>query len=119
MAATGRSIADAGQAADYASRRTSPTQFDEHMVGIASAEWRMGRDSNPRNACTSSGFQDRRLKPLGHPSDWEQSPRPLGASIPLRLFAIGGGCTARRENLPRTVRARLLGFGYPPSDRRR
>ena len=28
----------------------------------------MGRDSNPRDACTSAGFQDRCLKPLGHPS---------------------------------------------------
>ena len=30
--------------------------------------WRMGRDSNPRWACTHAGFQDRCLKPLGHPS---------------------------------------------------
>ena len=29
---------------------------------------RMGRDSNPREALTSAGFQDRSLKPLGHPS---------------------------------------------------
>ena len=30
--------------------------------------WRMGWDSNPRNAYTLGGFQDRCLKPLGHPS---------------------------------------------------
>jgi hypothetical protein len=30
--------------------------------------WRMGWDSNPRWACTHAGFQDRCLKPLGHPS---------------------------------------------------
>ena len=30
--------------------------------------WRMGWDSNPRSACTLGGFQDRCLKPLGHPS---------------------------------------------------
>ena len=30
--------------------------------------WRMGWDSNPRRACTLAGFQDRFLKPLGHPS---------------------------------------------------
>jgi hypothetical protein len=31
--------------------------------------WRMGWDSNPRRACTLAGFQDRCLKPLGHPSE--------------------------------------------------
>ena len=31
-------------------------------------KWRMGWDSNPRYACTYGGFQDRCLKPLGHPS---------------------------------------------------
>jgi site-specific DNA recombinase len=31
-------------------------------------KWRMGWDSNPRGACTPAGFQDRCLKPLGHPS---------------------------------------------------
>jgi hypothetical protein len=30
--------------------------------------WRMGWDSNPRYAHTYGGFQDRCLKPLGHPS---------------------------------------------------
>ena len=30
--------------------------------------WRMGRDSNPRYPCEHAGFQDRCLKPLGHPS---------------------------------------------------
>ncbi len=30
--------------------------------------WRKGWDSNPRRACTLGGFQDRCLKPLGHPS---------------------------------------------------
>ena len=38
----------------------------EHLrTGI----WRRGWDSNPRCACTHAGFQDRCLKPLGHPSD--------------------------------------------------
>src|SRR5205823_10661188 len=31
--------------------------------------WRKGWDSNPRGACAPGGFQDRCLKPLGHPSD--------------------------------------------------
>ena len=30
--------------------------------------WRMGRDSNPRKPCDFSGFQDRRIRPLCHPS---------------------------------------------------
>src|SRR5262245_48442555 len=30
--------------------------------------WRKGWDSNPRGAYTPGGFQDRCLKPLGHPS---------------------------------------------------
>ena len=30
--------------------------------------WRMGWDSNPRDALTPAGFQDRFLQPLGHPS---------------------------------------------------
>ncbi len=29
---------------------------------------RRERDSNPRSGCPESDFQDRRLKPLGHPS---------------------------------------------------
>src|SRR5205085_3220960 len=33
-------------------------------------KWRMGWDSNPREACTPAGFQDRCLKPLGHPSKY-------------------------------------------------
>jgi site-specific DNA recombinase len=44
--------------------------------GVASAgsvpsfvpRWRKEWDSNPRRACTLGGFQDRCLKPLGHPS---------------------------------------------------
>jgi site-specific DNA recombinase len=32
-------------------------------------KWRMGWDSNPRRACTLAGFQDRCLKPVGHPSE--------------------------------------------------
>jgi hypothetical protein len=35
---------------------------------MTDAFWRMGWDSNPRDGCPSSGFQDRCLKPLGHPS---------------------------------------------------
>src|SRR5262245_24424496 len=36
--------------------------------GSERAKWRKGWDSNPRGAYTPGGFQDRCLKPLGHPS---------------------------------------------------
>src|SRR5262245_64179101 len=35
------------------------------------AAWRKGWDSNPRGAYTPGGFQDRCLKPLGHPSAFD------------------------------------------------
>ena len=41
--------------------------------------WRKGWDSNPRWACTHGGFQDRCLKPLGHPSH-EPFVEPFGQS---------------------------------------
>lgn len=36
-------------------------------------KWRMGWDSNPRNALTFAGFQDRCLQPLDHPSTCSSS----------------------------------------------
>ena len=36
---------------------------------IANVKWRRGRDSNPRNAQTLNGFQDRRFQPLSHLSE--------------------------------------------------
>ena len=38
------------------------------MFSTLSNGWRKGWDSNPRWAFTHGGFQDRCLKPLGHPS---------------------------------------------------
>src|SRR5215470_8298714 len=35
--------------------------------------WRTEWDSNPRESCPSAGFQDRCLKPLGHPSGADKS----------------------------------------------
>jgi hypothetical protein len=40
--------------------------------------WRRGWDSNPRWAFTHAGFQDRCLKPLGHPSRPATLVRHLG-----------------------------------------
>ena len=42
--------------------------------------WRKGWDSNPRYPCRHAGFQDRCLKPLGHPSD-------LGIPVAYRTVA--------------------------------
>ena len=39
-------------------------------------KWRMGWDSNPRNADAFGGFQDRCHRPLGHPS---RAPNRIGA----------------------------------------
>src|SRR5680860_787791 len=50
-------------------------------------DWRMGRDSNPRDACTPAGFQDRCLQPLGHPSC-------------LALFSLGGNPARARAHYP-------------------
>jgi hypothetical protein len=41
----------------------------------------MGRDSNPRNARAFSGFQDRCLQPLGHPSLLRFNMMPPGSTI--------------------------------------
>src|SRR5205823_2370662 len=36
---------------------------------LGDAKMRRGWDSNPRKPCDFSGFQDRRIRPLCHPSD--------------------------------------------------
>src|SRR5450432_2436869 len=46
--------------------------------------WRKGWDSNPRYPCRHAGFQDRCLKPLGHPSK------------PLKLFSYLRDALARK-----------------------
>jgi hypothetical protein len=57
--------------------------------------WRRGWDSNPRWTCAHAGFQDRCLKPLGHPSKF--------AVLELRI-----------SNLSRQpVRAQDLASTYP------
>ena len=39
-----------------------------NAVPTQGLKWRKGWDSNPRWTCAHAGFQDRFLKPLGHPS---------------------------------------------------
>ena len=44
--------------------KTTPTR----ILWVFIYSWRMGRDSNPRWSCPHNGFQDRRIRPLCHPS---------------------------------------------------
>ena len=48
----------------------------------------MGWDSNPRGACAPAGFQDRCLKPLGHPSVSDDLALPIGLPIGLNVPGI-------------------------------
>ena len=78
-------------------KRALPPQHDKDHQGdhepdyvwqqffhlINSLSWRRGRDSNPRCGFPHNGFQDRRNRPLCHPS--ESSPgAQLHRSVPLR-----------------------------------
>ena len=64
--------------------------------------WRKGWDSNPRCPCRHAGFQDRCLKPLGHPSK-PMIPRAKNnfaptSKSPLLLNLLprfSGGCDTR------------------------
>ena len=51
----------------HAQRFSRPSHSSVHTHRSLS-KWRRGRDSNPRYACTHNGFQDRRIRPLCHPS---------------------------------------------------
>ena len=44
------------------------SEAEEPTFSAAQTAWRRERDSNPRYGFPYSGFQDHRLKPLGHPS---------------------------------------------------
>ena len=48
--------------------RSARTRFESLSLHLYQTFWRKERDSNPRTACTVTGFQDRRHQPLGHPS---------------------------------------------------
>ncbi len=73
---------------------------------------RRGRDSNPRSACTDSGFQDRCIRPLCHPS----GPSMMTARRPWR--AGDRTCsTASRSSGSTSVR-RCCGCGTAVKGRR-
>ena len=58
--------------------------------------WRKGWDSNPRWACTHGGFQDRCLKPLGHPSKPLRDLASFRAANPCRKPVSGRPCAGPR-----------------------
>src|SRR5262249_28019571 len=51
-----------------ASARVGRATARQPSPAFVSEDWRRGGDSNPRARFRANGFQDRRLKPLGHPS---------------------------------------------------
>ncbi len=76
---------------------------------LQSFPYRMGRDSNPRWAETHTGFQDRRLKPLGHPSSkifrnhCSQMKKMKKLSGLIRGKAFGCACRASGYPKQRTL----------------
>ena len=51
---------------------TVPEAIDVNQQSLASQpieEWRRGRDLNSRSPYEDSGFQDRHVRPLRHPSE--------------------------------------------------
>lgn len=67
--------------------RAWPKRFGAgiRMLGRSMFLWRKGWDSNPRCPCRHAGFQDRCLKPLGHPSK------------PLTLFSYSRTAASQSE----------------------
>ena len=50
-------------------RRRGEKEHPAELLRDVRYFWRMGRDSNPRWSCPHNGFQDRRNRPLCHPSE--------------------------------------------------
>ncbi len=79
--------------------------------------WRRGRDSNPRWRFRHSGFQDRRIRPLCHPSGplnfWQgerdSNPQPAvleTAALPIELPPLtDGGCKGIQFRCSQTLAA--------------
>ena len=66
-----------------AATRTNPIIRPEYSFII---RWRRGRDSNPRWRLSQNGFQDRRDRPLCHPSTRFPVGRAGGTRTPNRRF---------------------------------
>src|SRR5581483_8516486 len=79
---------------------------------------RRGWDSNPRGACTPIGFQDRRLRPLGHPAGCEpryrgplvsaSAPSPRPAHLTCNWSRVRGGYPWVPVHRPRRKDVRLM-----------
>lgn len=67
-------------------------------------KWRKGWDSNPRWACTHGGFQDRCLKPLGHPSRLPDRTSHTGRRMQEAAPIIPPLVASRRSRLPARAR---------------
>jgi hypothetical protein len=71
--------------------------------------WRKGWDSNPRYPCRHAGFQDRCLKPLGHPSVF--AVQRLSRGEGPGKASIAAGRNYRQLGCRTNLRARLQGQG--------
>jgi site-specific DNA recombinase len=73
--------------------QTLTAQESGNAVPTQGLKWRVGWDSNPRDASTPAGFQDRCLQPLGHPPvfrpaslhDFHKEENPYPANRPSWL----------------------------------
>lgn len=72
-------------------------------AGLRKRNWRKGRDLNPRMPHGINGFQDRRIKPLCHPSTGKKS----------QIFRQGNPRRLQRSS--RAERRRLSPKGKAPS----
>src|SRR5690242_20913715 len=78
----------------------------DHVGQCWTTDWRMGRDSNPRDACAPAGFQDRCLQPLGHPSNTElagilesEGRKSNGVDIGANQIVLASRLRQRRRSL--------------------
>lgn len=60
---------NAGKPANTGVLRDAAASVKRREKSYSSKIWRTEWDSNPRYSCLYDGFQDRCLKPLGHPSE--------------------------------------------------
>ncbi len=87
--------------------KASPFRGKTRLAGQCIYPRRMGEDSNPRRAFTLSGFQDRRLRPLGHPSVTPEARRTLVframLAILLKISSYWPRGKGKRRRAPRPI----------------
>ncbi len=74
-----------------------------NSVPTQGLNWRMGWDSNPRCGCPHGGFQDRCLKPLGHPSRVGAAPCVIRAGRTAKA-AASAACVSAPSRECRSMR---------------